>query len=60
MQELNDKLDQAQRQISELQGEKSRLQNQNNDLQRQLDEASDHANQFGKAKSGLAKQLEEV
>ena len=60
MNELNDKLDQSQRQINELSADKSRLTNANNDLQRQLEEAQEAANNFGKSKSSLGKQLEEL
>ena len=60
MGDLNDKCDAYQRQINDLNSEKSRLQNANNDLQRQLDEAQEQANQLGKARSNLARQLEEA
>ena len=57
---MNDKCDSSQRQINDLNSEKSRIQNANNDLQRQLEEAQEQANQLGRAKSSLAKQLEEA
>ena len=57
---MNDKCDSSQRQLNDLNSERSRLQNANNDLQRQLEEAQEQANQLGRAKSNLAKQLEEA
>ena len=58
--ELNAKLDDSAREISELQNQKSRLQAENSDLTRQLEEAESQVNQLTKAKQNLTRCLEEA
>jgi chromosome segregation ATPase len=58
--ELNSKLDQAQREMTELNSSKARAQAEATDLGRKLEEAESQLNQFNKAKQALGKSLEEV
>jgi len=58
--ELNAKFDQAQRDIQELNGAKSRAQAEGSDLGRKLEEAESQLNQLAKAKQALTKSLEDA
>lgn len=58
--ELNSKLDNANRTIQELQGQKNRAAQENADLTRQLEEAEHRVGALTKEKNSLATQLEEA
>ena len=58
--EVNAKLDQAMREIQELNGAKTRAQTEATDLARKLEEAESQLNQLLKAKQALGKSLEEA
>lgn len=58
--EMNAKLEQAQREIQELNTQKSRAAAENADLLHKLEEAESQVNQLGKAKAALTKTLEET
>lgn len=58
--ELNAKLDAANRQVQELQGQKNRSTQEAADLTRQLEEAEHRVGALTKEKNTLAAQLEEA
>lgn len=58
--ELNAKLEESARTISDLQNQKARLGNENNDLTRQLEEAESRVNQLNREKQNLQSQLDEA
>lgn len=58
--ELNCRLEESARTISELQGQKARSQNENSDLTRQLEDAESRISQLNKERQNLLSQLEEA
>ena len=60
MSELNSKVDDSNRNVNELQSQKSRLQQETADLTRQLEDAEHRVGTLTKEKTSLATQLEEA
>lgn len=58
--ELNCRLEESARTISDLQGQKARSQNENSDLTRQLEDAESRISQLNKERQNLLSQLEEA
>ena len=60
MAELNAKIDESNRTISDLQGTKSRMQHENTDVVRQLEEAESRISQLNKERQALQQQLDDA
>ncbi len=58
--EMNIKLEDTQKQINEMNGQKNRMNAENSELIRQLEEAESQVNQLNKVKQNLTKQMEET
>ena len=60
MAELNAKIDESSRTISDLQSQKTKMQHESSDVNRQLEEAESRISQLNKERQALQAQLDEA